>query len=33
MHENLAWYPALDYTQTHRVREKGYDRVYFEKNV
>lgn len=33
MHENLAWYPALDYTQTHRVQKKGYDRVYFEKNV
>lgn len=31
MRENLAWYPALGYAQTHRVQEKGYDRVCFGK--
>jgi ribosomal protein S18 acetylase RimI-like enzyme len=29
--ENLDFYPALGYVETHRVREDGFDRVYFEK--
>lgn len=33
MHENLVWYPALGYAETHRVQEKGYSRVYFKKEV
>lgn len=31
MTENLAMYPKLGWVETHRVTEKGYDRVYFTK--
>lgn len=31
MTENRALYPRLGYRETHRVSEKGFDRVYFEK--
>ncbi len=31
MTENLDFYPALGYVETRRVREDGFDRVYFEK--
>lgn len=33
MRENLVWYPALGYAETHRVQEKGCSRVYFKKEV
>lgn len=33
MRENLAYYPALGYTETHRIEEKGYSRVYFKKEI
>jgi ribosomal protein S18 acetylase RimI-like enzyme len=33
MHENLALYPRLGFSETHRAREAGYDRVYFKKRV
>lgn len=33
MYENLVWYPARGYTETHRVEEKGHSRVYFKKEV
>ena len=33
MTENLAMYPALGWQETHRVREDGFGRVYFEKMV
>ena len=33
MRENLVYYPKLGYTETHRVQEKGYSRVYFKKEV
>lgn len=33
MHENLVWYSARGYTETHRVQEKGYSRVYFKKEL
>lgn len=33
MRENLAYYPALGYAQTHRIEEKGYSRVYFKKEI
>ncbi|MGI9304039.1 MAG: GNAT family N-acetyltransferase [Gammaproteobacteria bacterium] len=31
MTENLVFYPRIGYAETHRVREDGYDRVYFRK--
>ncbi len=31
MTENLAMYPKLGWVETHRMTEKGYDRVYFAK--
>ncbi|MEM7240081.1 MAG: GNAT family N-acetyltransferase [Pseudomonadota bacterium] len=30
---NLAFYPALGFHETRRVREDGFDRVYFEKTL
>lgn len=33
MYENLVWYPARGYAETHRVQEKGYGRVYFKKEI
>lgn len=33
MRENLAFYPALGWTEVDRRREDGFDRVYFEKPV
>ncbi|MEK9723334.1 MAG: GNAT family N-acetyltransferase [Rhodospirillaceae bacterium] len=33
MTENLDFYPRLGYVETHRVREDGFDRVYFEKRL
>ena len=33
MVENLALYPYLGWTETGRVREEGFRRVYFEKRV
>lgn len=33
MTENLDFYPRLGYVETHRVRECGFDRVYFEKRL
>jgi len=33
MTENLDFYPKLGYVETHRVREHGFDRVYFEKRL
>ena len=33
MTENLTLYPRLGYRETHRVTEKGFDRIYFEKEV
>lgn len=33
MTENRALYPHLGYRETHRVSEKGFDRVYFEKSL
>lgn len=33
MTENIAMYPHLGYVESHRVFEKGYRRVYFEKKV
>lgn len=33
MRENLVWYPALGYAETHKVQEKGYSRVYFKKDI
>ncbi|MCP5366488.1 MAG: GNAT family N-acetyltransferase [Hyphomicrobiales bacterium] len=31
MTENLAFYPRLGFSETHRVTEDGFDRVYMEK--
>lgn len=33
MRENLVYYSKLGYTETHRIQEKGYSRVYFEKEI
>lgn len=33
MTENLALYPHLGYTETHRAHHEGYDRVFFVKTV
>ena len=33
MTENIAMYPRLGYEESHRVTEKGYDRVYMRKKV
>ncbi|MBE9637749.1 GNAT family N-acetyltransferase [Salipiger mangrovisoli] len=33
MTENLVLYPRLGYREALRVREKGFDRVYFEKPI
>lgn len=33
MRENLVYYPALGYAETHRIQEKGYSRVYFKKEI
>lgn len=33
MVENLPFYAALGYVETGRVREAGYDRIYFEKRL
>jgi ribosomal protein S18 acetylase RimI-like enzyme len=33
MTANLALYPRLGYVEAGRVREDGFDRVYFEKTV
>ena len=33
MSENLALYPRLGWTRTHRAEEDGYDRVFFRKGV
>ena len=33
MTENLALYPRLGWTRTHRTHEDGYDRVFFRKGV
>jgi ribosomal protein S18 acetylase RimI-like enzyme len=33
MTENLAYYPRHGYTQTHRAREDGFDRVFFRKQL
>jgi hypothetical protein len=29
----VAMYPRLGYIETHRAQEKGYDRVYFSKQL
>jgi len=31
MHENLAWYAALGYCETHRAEQTEYQRVFFRK--
>jgi GNAT superfamily N-acetyltransferase len=31
MTENLAYYPRHGYTETHRARQDGFDRVFFRK--
>ena len=31
MHENIALYRRLGFVETHRISEKGYDRVYMTK--
>lgn len=33
MTENLDFYPHLGYVETHRIREEGFERVYFEKRL
>ena len=33
MTENLTWYPALGFYETRRVTEKGFQRVYFRKDL
>jgi hypothetical protein len=33
MTENLAFYPALGYTEVDRRREHGFERVFFEKRL
>lgn len=33
MVENIAMYERLGFRETHRVREKGFDRVYMEKRL
>lgn len=33
MTENLRIYPHLGYHETHRITEKGFDRVYFAKSL
>ena len=33
MTENLAYYPRHGYTQTHRARQDGFDRVFFRKQL
>jgi ribosomal protein S18 acetylase RimI-like enzyme len=32
MTENIAMYPQLGFEETHRVTEKGFQRVYFRKS-
>jgi hypothetical protein len=33
MSENFPFYAGLGFVETGRVREAGYDRVYFEKRL
>ena len=33
MTENLNFYPRLGYVETHRVRDDGFETVYFEKRI
>lgn len=33
MTENIALYPRLGYTETHRARQAGFDRVFFTKKL
>jgi ribosomal protein S18 acetylase RimI-like enzyme len=33
MTENIALYPRLGYTKTHRARQAGFDRVFFTKKL
>ena len=33
MTENIALYPRLGYTETHRARQAGFDRVFFTKRL
>lgn len=33
MHENIALYRRVGYAETHRVTEKGFDRVYMTKQL
>ncbi len=33
MVENIAMYPRLGYTETHRAQQAGYDRVFFRKTL
>lgn len=33
MHENIEIYKALGYTETERIWERGYHRVYMQKNL
>lgn len=33
MRENLVYYPKLGYVETHKIKEKGYSRVYFKKEI
>lgn len=33
MTENLRLYPRLGYAETHRVSEKGFNRIYFSKAI
>lgn len=33
MTENLAYYPRRGYTETHRARDEGFDRVFFRKTL
>lgn len=33
MHENIALYHRIGFVETHRISEKGYDRVYMTKRL
>ena len=33
MTRNLDWYVKLGFVETRRIREDGFDRVYFEKTL
>ena len=33
MTENLGYYPRHGYTETHRAKQDGFDRVFFRKTL